>query len=336
VQSRASPRQRGQANSPRASTRAATHAQGRAAGTSITDPTLSDQTEISPEESAPSPSRDLDTLPPAPAPGNDHQPPDSGAAQRLRNWETFTREHDDLLTKRIRADEHRRRARQNRRTFFDSLRAWTVSISQSPRTESDHGISLPEALKEALSDLETLDLDVEDMEDELVQAESAVSLTIPKILGAERNKTFEALEQEGLFCKTLESYSESAESVEYPSDPEPDPQRTAVLEKNEEINDLAEELGQLRMSRQLLIAQDEVDLTAERLLLLSTYNEQEQQLEETLRIVGDELQELRSLPASSSMSDDASEQALARRRAIVLQPPNLRENDIRRWLFQSG
>jgi hypothetical protein len=169
---------------------------------------------------------------------------------------------------------------------------------------------LVESLEQRLQDLtgdvlelEELEVQLEKIEDDLVQAESTLKKSFPVILGSEADKTFAFLEQMDLSFQVESSDSEVSER----SDPGPGSELSRahqrLLAKLDEVNFLEEQLIELKDTRHNLRTREEAELGENELAFLRTYEDESIRLKKVLQDANSQLEELTNIMQRSPVSE---------------------------------
>ena len=253
-------------------------------------------------------------------------------SERLDAWKSFTAQHREILKKRIQADELRRDARRKRKDHLALLRSLPIAPIDDNSGQSDGGDQGP-SRQSILSELEELETQVEQMEDELVRAEEAVSCTLPVILESEADKTFDLLEDNQLFFQVD---SESLVSNMADRGPvwqeEVSPEVIRFQEKHDEVDALEEQLMEHRDGKRQLLKMDRQELRMEEMSFLETYTTSKEAIVKQLRTARSELEGLRAKLQPDVLPSEEAEHPTPSESRDHAQPPLLNAGEVYGWL----
>ena len=239
---------------------------------------------------------DRDAYPPLPS-SHSHSP-----SERYAAWKTFTLQHEEIVKKRVQADELRRKAQMKRRDFIDMCTRLPVALYEDVTQSSEAASEQRQTWSRSLSELEQMEAELGQVEDELVQAESAVSRTLPRILGHEEDRTFGVLEDNELYFQ-IDSESDRLDPDAGWED-EVSPEVIRYQEKLDEVDALEVQLMEMADDRRRLWDLDENDLRATEISFLETYATRRSQIKGQLHTARSELEGLRNELQPAPLPED--------------------------------
>ena len=139
-------------------------------------------------------------------------------------------------------------------------------------------------------------------EDELVQAESAVSRTLPRILGHEGDRTFGVLEDNELYFQ-IDSESDRLDPDAEWED-EVSPEVIRYQEKLDEVDALKVQLMEMANDRRRLWYRDDNDLRAIEISFLEAYATRRNRVKKQLHTARSELEWVRNLLQPAPLLED--------------------------------
>jgi hypothetical protein len=221
-------------------------------------------------------------------------------------WGRFNWQHRSLLQKRIDADQIRRKGRAKRTVLSAEVVAFKNLLRSSPNPPPEAFVLRAESLLKAIDDVEAIELAVEKAESDLVSAEDTLSRYLPTVPGFDDNRTFNFLMQSDLRFPTASSSSNSLVQADNEPIAELSDERRDVLAKLDEVNELEEQLMELRDDKSRLELWPDEDLGPSQYRFLDTFEEEKQRLKDTLRIKQSELDRLTELLQLSEGQEDTS------------------------------
>ena len=253
---------------------------------------------------------------------------------RLRAWKSFRRQHEDVLRKRVQAEDYRRRARLKREAFAKTATVLAKLMQQSA-TQQTGIASIADLLTTGLSQLAEIDQQLENCEDDLLHSESAIKQFLPRALGPDSEQAFENLDDD-MFLFEAEGAQEieSVISVKEDSSVESplSPQKPILLVKLDEADMFQEQLMELREDRDQIWQRDREDLNDSDLGFLDHYDTKKNELKASLRQTRLEIEEIRSSQPISRFDDDDLEPASPVPTRLI---PQTISQDLQDWLEKS-
>lgn len=215
--------------------------------------------------------------------------------RQRRAWGIYNSRHRGLLEKRIHADVQRRKARREREILAAKVMALNSALNGLHSTPTDVSSLNLQTLLDSLDELEKVELVVEEAESDLVSSEAALSKSLPVVPGFDATKQFDFLMQSALQFPTNSSSSSSSSPVDVEPAIVLSPEHENVLTKLDEINDLEEQIIDLRDDKSRLELWPDEDLGPSQLAFLERYPDDKLRLKEELRIKQEELDNLTAI-----------------------------------------
>ena len=226
------------------------------------------------------------------------------SSERFSIWKDFTEQHTDLVGKRVKADDHRRRARFARQRFMKSaslLEAMLEAASSSVRGPLLQQVKL---VRSDFLETEATHRDVEHLEDGLVQAETTISKTIPRVLGPDNWKTFQMLEDQQLLLRPPSAPSTDSRNSDRLPEQELTSEQSQYYAMLDKVDLLEEQVLELRIYKEGFKEQNEADLDQKSKTFLQDYDEQHQQLTRELKVAKAELELAKDVLQALPVSED--------------------------------
>ena len=224
----------------------------------------------------------------------------------------------------MQADDYRRRAGFARSNFMQHAISFPVILRQAGKAADPNLLELVAVLERHLKQAESADRQVEELEDGLVQAESTIAKTLPRVLGLDNAQTFYMLEEERLYLRPPSAPSTDSGSGHHPAEQELSSEQQRFYAILDKVDLLEEQLLELQEIRSRLDVQTETELDTKAKAFLRSYDEENRRLSKELEdarldleLVRDVLQPLPVSDDEGGYSDTASTQPQASSPAAV-------------------